>query len=1296
MESRLLLTTITVNSAGDADGADGSDTLSLRQAIEISNGTLPVSSLTQAQQGLVTVSATTANTIDFGIRASTSPGLDVPVPGFDPATQTWRIALSRALPAITHQVTIDGYSEGESPIPFRYPSQTASQILSITGTPTGGTFTLTTSAPLPVGTTAPIRFNANRQEVQAALASIVGSGNNDNVAVFGGTALPGSSLSIVFTGPYDGVAVPTLTATSSLTGSPDPTAIVPTAIVTAGLPSDPTLITSNTSNVAAKDGNNAALRVIVDGSGTGGATGFVLDASQSILRGLIITGFGVGVSVPNPGVVGDLIQGNEIGGYFLFPVDPVTGIALPSPNQVAFVRQGNSAQGVLLGSTNTTVGGTETQDANVITGNGLQGVSILQGAQGNQVLGNQIGIAGPSANGRFIIAGNGAEGVLIADSSNSVGGPAPGAGNLISGNGGDGVHIVGPAATRNDVQGNYIGIGPGGGFLLGTGDPGNLGDGVRIENASDNNIGGTAAADRNVISANAGAGVRILGASGVRNLVQGNYIGLTGDGISALGNGQEGVAIFSADNVVGPKNVISANLRGVLLSGAGATGNLVHDNLIGTDPTGIADLGNAQEGVRIDGAPNNSITGNAQGSQVISGNNVGLLIIGSASTRNQVLGNFIGTDITGTLDLGNSREGVRIENAPGNSIGGSTATDRNLISANHWGVVITGPQAPGNLVQGNYIGTGITGTEIIGNEFDGVYINQGTSRNMIGGSSASAGNTIAFNRRDGVRIEDASVSNSILTNSIFANLELGINLVRPANPAATGPNRLQNSPTLTSVATSVSSTIIAGTLVSTPNTTFTIQFFASSPLDPTGVGEGAQFLGQTTAVTGANGIAEDFSANVPTLLKSGQFVTATATDPAGNTSEFSAPINEIFGTVQFQMASYVVNEGVGTATIVATRSGGSGGLFTVNYSTADGSGQAGSDYVPTSGTLTFNPGVNSQTFTVTIIDDGLADADETVLLNLSNPTGPITLGAQSTAVLTIVGNQPGTLQFQMANYAVGEAGGTATITVTRTGNVGTSTVHYSTSDGTAVAGTDYVATSGTLTFNPGEQVKTFTIPILINPAIKGNGTVILNLSDPTGAAPLGSPSSAVLVIVDDMVNRMGPHVTSLKAASGAFGIARIVVAFNEPLDPARAVDLLNYGYSVRTAGHDGKFGTRDDKLVGLCPATYDPTTMTVTFPLAIAVPANSRLQFMINEATDVPGAGAGVSDLLGNLLDGNDDGRPGGPFTAVVVAKPAPQAAAKSTSHEAKPAKHPIAVVPAKAHPRGRASGKARTPTHLR
>jgi len=1284
MEPRRLLATFTVNTTTDDPGvAPTPGTTTLRDAINLANA-IPGPS-----------------TINFAIPAAlpSDASRSVAVPGFDPTTQTWRITPASPLPAITAQVTIDGYTQGQLPIAFRYPSQLATQQLSIAGSPTGGTFTLTTSAPLPVGTTAPIPFNASPSQVQAALTAIVGTAS-DGVRVFGGPFLPGDSLTIAFTGiDYANETIPPLTVNSSMLVG----AMVPVATVTEVPSTDPDEIVSTPNTIAALDGNSAVPRLIIDGSQAGGA-GFTLDSSDSILRGLIVDGFGVGVSVPKPGDVGNLIQGDDIGKYPLFPVFPTTGspVQVNGTNLELIGGLGNSLQGVLLGSTNATVGGVENQDSDVIVGNGRQGVSILVGAQGNHVFGDQIGILGPiAAGGDFFRLPNGSDGVLIADSSNVVGGAAAGAGNLISANRGDGVHLVGLAATRNDILGNDIGVGPSGGFLFGSIDPGNLGDGVAIDNASDNAVGGIAPADRNVISANTGAGIRITGASGVRNSVQGNYIGLTAGGISALGNGQQGVAIFSADNVVGPANVISANLQGVLLGGAAAFGNLVQANLIGTNATGTAPLGNAQDGVLIVEASDNSVLGNAKGSQVISGNNIGVLIIGSptvgsAASGNLVLGNFVGTDVSGTLDLGNAQSGVEVVDAALNAIGSPTATGRDLISANYVGVLITGPQATGNVVQGSLIGTDVTGQAALGNELDGVEIVQGATANTIGGPAVANGNTIAFNRRDGVRVEGPGVDNAILTNSIFANIGLGIDLVTPVPPATAAPNGLPNPPVLTAVATSIGATIITGTLAGIPNTAYTIMLFVNSPFDPTGVGEGGAFLGEVVAMTAADGVAS-FSANVPAVLRAGQVVTATATDPAGNTSEFSSPIGEVFGTVQFQMSDYVVAEGVAKATIVATRSGGSGGLFTVGYATGVGTAPAGTAYLPTSGTLTFEPGQAALSFTVTVLDNGLPEGDVTVPISLVNPGGPIALGPQSTTVLTILGNQPGTFQFSMAEYNVGEAAGTATINVTRTQAGMASTVNYLASGGSAVAGVDYQPVAGTLTFGPGVLTQSFTVPILINPLIKGNETVLLGLSGATGGTSLGSPSLADLIIVDDGVDRMGPHVTSVKAVAGPYGVAEIAVTYDEPVDPARAVNLLNYGYSVRTAGRDGKLGTKDDRLVGLCPATYNPATLTVTLPLAVAVPNGTKLLFAINATTDVPGVGVGVSDLLGNLLDGNNDGHPGGDYAATVVAQPAPSTvSAKSARSKAKPAGHPVAVTTAKAHPHRHPAPKPKAPSSKR
>ena len=371
--------------------------------------------------------------------------------------------------------------------------------------------------------------------------------------------------------------------------------------------------------------------------------GWFSNASQSIIRGLAIEGFGVGISIPDPTDVGDLIQGNSIGEYLVYPVDPLTGIALPLPNNVALAGLGNTQQGILLGSANATVGGIEPQDANVISGNGAQGVLIIAGRigqpgarqpdrrrSGRRSSGLYFRPATAPTESPIESSGTASNpSGIVYSSSNVIGGAASGSGNVISANHGYGVHIIGVGATRNLVEANYIGAAPGGGYAFGNGQPGNSADGVRIDDAPDNQVGGLAAADGNVISSNKGAGVYVTGADATGNAIENNIIGLTAAGTAVLGNNRAGVADYSPGTLIGPGNVISANLIGVLISGASATGVIVRDNLIGTDSTGTADLGNAQCGIQIDNASGNTIEGDSQGVQVISGNLVGIEIDGA-------------------------------------------------------------------------------------------------------------------------------------------------------------------------------------------------------------------------------------------------------------------------------------------------------------------------------------------------------------------------------------------------------------------------------------------------------------------------------------------------------------------------------------------------------------------------------------------------------------------------------------------------------------------------------------------
>jgi hypothetical protein len=220
------------------------------------------------------------------------------------------------------------------------------------------------------------------------------------------------------------------------------------------------------------------------------------------------------------------------------------------------------------------------------------------------------------------------------------------------------------------------------------------------------------------------------------------------------------------------------------------------------------------------------------------------------------------------------------------------------------------------------------------------------------------------------------------------------------------------------------------------------------------------------------------------------------------------------GTFQFSSATYSVNEDGASITITVNRAGGTDPA-TVNYATSNGSASFGSDYTTTSGTLNFAAGQTSATFNVPILDDALVEGNETVNLTLSSPSAGSTIGAQSTAVLTIVDVEPGQFVFSSATYSVAENGASILITVNRiNGSTNAASVNYSTSNGSASAGADFTTTNGTLNFGIGQTSATFSVPILDDALVEGNETFNLALSAPTNGAALGSPSTSVVTITD--------------------------------------------------------------------------------------------------------------------------------------------------------------------------------------
>jgi hypothetical protein len=317
----------------------------------------------------------------------------------------------------------------------------------------------------------------------------------------------------------------------------------------------------------------------------------------------------------------------------------------------------------------------------------------------------------------------------------------------------------------------------------------------------------------------------------------------------------------------GDCNLISGGAKhGVQISGGGTTYNVVSGNYIGTDISGTSIVRNLSEGIVISGgAGYNLIGGDTPGERnLISGSgNEGVDIEDSGTMSNTVSGNYIGTDVTGTKVLTNGLFGVHIEDAAYNLIGGDTPEERNLISGNDDdGVRIEGSDAMYNTVSGNYIGTDALGTAELGNKDYGVRLEEGASLNTIGGDTPGQGNLISGNGESGVAVDGSNtLYNTIRQNSIYDNNLEGIELTNGGNTELSHPWLMECSTNTVRINAPVGIRIEVFSDDGDQG-----RYFHSSFLMPAT----EHTYTQTGAFTGAH-------------------VTATATDGAGNTSEFSEP-----------------------------------------------------------------------------------------------------------------------------------------------------------------------------------------------------------------------------------------------------------------------------------------------------------------------------------------------------------------------------------------------------------------------
>ena len=669
----------------------------------------------------------------------------------------------------------------------------------------------------------------------------------------------------------------------------------PTAVGPVEVFEDRLLLTAFTVDTDADSGAGSFRQAILDANANEGADTIEFNLAEDELVIQPLT--------PLPSITDPVtVDGTTQTGFTLHPIVTLDGSMLPDQtfNPGLEIDTSNStikslaitgfvlSEGILIGGF----------DSTGVTGNHVEGCYLGLNADGTTTNPNYSGVR----------IANGA-------TSNVIGGTNADQGNTISGNSHYGIVLSDNGTENNLVQGNAIGL---------TDDPTHdihSGYGIAITaGASNNTIGGSAAGTRNVISGTVDYGISLSGAGTTGNIIQGNWIGLNAAGDAAYGNFTDvagiSLSLGAHDNTIGgttpaARNVIAGvSGNGIALEDEGTSNNVIQGNYLGVNALGTAAVGIHGDDIFMIDATNNTIGGTVAGAgNVLSGaDRHGLTIFGANTSGNKVWGNLIGTNAAGTAAIPNGNDGIHIDGAPDNIVGGATLFKRNIISGNAQnGITVTGAGATDNIIQGNYIGVQIDGESALPNEIDGIQIADGAVGTLIGGTVIlSSGddvfgepNVIAFNADRGVNITgNATTGNTIVGNSIYLNGAYEIDLNNDfrtnndGSDADQGPNDLQNFPTLTSANSSDGSLTIFGTLSSTPFEVFTIDFYSSTAVDDNGFGQGEVYLGSiqvTTSATGAAGISKVFTALVP----AGNVITATATNDNGSTSEFSSAVTVV-------------------------------------------------------------------------------------------------------------------------------------------------------------------------------------------------------------------------------------------------------------------------------------------------------------------------------------------------------------------------------------------------------------------
>lgn len=600
------------------------------------------------------------------------------------------------------------------------------------------------------------------------------------------------------------------------------------------------------------------------------------------------------------------------------------------------------------------------------------------------------------------------------------------------------------------VEGNFFGTNAAGtaaapnrmGFF------GDNGPGTGI--TAGNIIGGTTPQARNIFSGNNLSGAVFL-ATAYESHLEGNYVGLNAAGTSVLPNGATGASLNGATVTIGgtlpgSRNVITGNPTNVdindLTNGGAASNSIVQGNLIGTDPTGTVGLSPTSNGVSILHNPTNMTIGGTTPAarNIISGNNRGVYVFDGAFF-NTIQGNYIGTDVTGTHAVGNILQGfisgktnaTGVIPGGGSTIGGSALGAGNLISGNGAdGIEISGTSngqtgslpLQGNFILGNFIGTDATGQNALPNNGNGIYLNAGATNNIIGGSQPGSGNLIANNSGNGVLIDPGTATpgqgtgNNTIANTIFSNSGAGVRI-------ATGTsNRISQNSIFQNKALGID-TDAAGHNINNhcniPNT-------------------GANNLQNAPVLTAGSGSI---------------YISATATDPNGNTSEFSNAVKatetgnilSLLGsfdstastsfTIEFFSSTAADSSGYGQGqTYLGSTTVTTGAGCTVAVSDPVDVTQADMSVSLTKGIVNFQtgPDLSNYTYIGTITNNGAATAHNVVFTDPLPSSVQVSsqyclVGACQTPITTTLGACTASSNTITCNLGTMPPGATATVTI---------------------------------------------------------------------------------------------------------------------------------------------------------------------------------------------------------------------------------------------------------------------------